>query len=103
MADAFERRRYVPRNFMGRISVNPQDAGYLNYRNIIAGGDEPVVYVNHEEIKLCLTADPAEGFVECVRRSKGNVVIHGNVAQTEILKGCVVIRLVRKRPAAEGS
>ncbi|SHJ71257.1 hypothetical protein SAMN05444159_1292 [Bradyrhizobium lablabi] len=98
MKDAFEKRRYVPANFRGRVSADRNDPGYENHKNLMAGGYKIVVFLNGVEQKYCVSADPEEGSVCRNRTVNGSPVFHYGIAQTEIVKGEVTVRLERTSP-----
>jgi hypothetical protein len=98
MKDSFERRRYVPTNFRGRISAVPSDPGYINYTNIIAGGYKIAVLLNGVEQEYCLTADPDEGAVH--RLGAANQY---GMRQYDVVKGEVTVRLERISQSEENA
>jgi hypothetical protein len=95
MKDAFERRRCPPMNFLGRVSSDQSDPGWANFTDLMAGDYKITVFLDGIEQTHQITADPEEGWVRRYRSVKGNPVIFGDVFQTEIVKGNVVVRLSR--------
>ncbi len=68
-----------------RLSTNPDDAGYANWKRFIYKNGFPKVYLDGALFSDVLTADTDEGFIEIVKHgSDGKVVItyEGNVATT---------------------
>jgi hypothetical protein len=90
MKDAFERRRIVPRHFLGRISIDQSDSeGATNYQNLVLEGYRPRVFVDGVEHREIIMADPNAGLVLTVGPGRGSLSIVE-------LRGNVSIRLERK-------
>ena len=88
-ADAFERRRFVQRHFLGRISSVMYDPGYRNHLALMADGYDVSVFLDDERQDDYITADPDEGFVQ--RRA-----FQRSAATTDMRRGSVSIRIAKK-------
>ncbi len=88
----FERRiKTQAGEFHGRVSCDPNDAGYQNYCNL---GGRATVMLNGIEDCNCVIADPIEGFVYRAKvEMGGRVVIYNDAVVMETVKGNVQILL----------
>ena len=96
MSDAFERRKYERLTFRGRVSCEKADRGYENYTNLLRDGYKIRIFLNDVEQHFSLIADPDEGWIMRHHTVGGKPVFAAGVAQTEIVKGDVSIRLERQ-------
>jgi hypothetical protein len=95
MPNAFERRRQVRLTFQGRVSCDKFDRGYENYTNLLREGYKIRIFLNDVEQAHCLIAGPDEGWIMRHQIAGGKPFFVAGVAQTEIVKGNVTIRLER--------
>lgn len=80
-----------------RLSADSEDPGYAEYHHALARGQRPVITLDGEEVRRCITADEEEGFVlACVLDLKGNLQVDPRVRDRvwmEERRGAVKITL----------
>jgi hypothetical protein len=90
MIDAFETRSRRPAGvFHGRVSILPSDPGNGNYCDLIAGGYDVLICLNGRAEPDCVTADPAEGWIEKHHRI-------GWAVTKDVKRGHVEVKLRRR-------
>lgn len=98
MIDAFEKRRHVPKRFIGRISTDPADKiGYENWVNLYGESNYKIeVRFNGVVQDNCHSLDVDEGWIERLKCFMGEPVIVDGSIVVEKVSGEVEVRLINE-------
>jgi hypothetical protein len=82
-----------------RVSIRPQDSGYMNHRHLRANGRRAVVYFNGEHETGAITADDEAGMiVRYIKDTDGEILVDldRECPMDEVVHGKVEIEVVEE-------